>query len=61
MRGWGIKENNGGGEFNNYIRTFVNVTVYHQYNNNMSRRNISPFLKTPINCSVFMVCSQAKL
>jgi hypothetical protein len=32
--GGGIKENDGEGEFNYNIRTFVNVTMYHQYNNN---------------------------
>jgi hypothetical protein len=31
--GKGAKENDGGGEFNYDIRTFVNVTMYFQYNN----------------------------
>jgi hypothetical protein len=31
----GIKENNGRGELNYVVRTFVNVTMYSQYNNNM--------------------------
>jgi hypothetical protein len=40
MGGWKIKENYGGGEFN-YIyivkkkKTFVNITMYPQYNNNI--------------------------
>jgi hypothetical protein len=32
--GRGTKENDGGSEFNYDIRTFVNVTMYPQYNNN---------------------------
>jgi hypothetical protein len=32
MKSRGIK-NDGGGEFNYIIRTFVNVTMYPQYNN----------------------------
>jgi hypothetical protein len=37
MERGGIKENDGGGEFNydNIIRTFVYVTMPHQYNGNM--------------------------
>jgi hypothetical protein len=31
-RGGGIKENDRGGEFN-YVRTFVDVTMYPKYNN----------------------------
>jgi hypothetical protein len=27
----GLKENDGGGEFNCVVRTFVNVTIYPQY------------------------------
>jgi hypothetical protein len=30
----GMKENDGGGEFNYDLRTFVNVTIYLQYNKN---------------------------
>jgi hypothetical protein len=31
-----MKENDGGGEFNyDILRTFVNVTMYPQYNNNI--------------------------
>jgi hypothetical protein len=33
--GEGIKENDGGGEFNYDVRIFVNVTMYPQHNNNM--------------------------
>jgi hypothetical protein len=35
---WGrgrIKENDGGGEFNYIVRTFVNVAMYPHYNNNI--------------------------
>jgi hypothetical protein len=37
----GIKENNGGGEFNYDIllRTFVNVTMYPHHNNNNNNKN----------------------
>jgi hypothetical protein len=40
MGGGGIKENDGGSEFNWYIvRTFVNVTIYPQHNNTKKTRN----------------------
>jgi hypothetical protein len=37
-RGGGIKENDRGGEFNYNIRTFVNDTMYPQYNNNIIKK-----------------------
>jgi hypothetical protein len=33
----GVKENDGGGEFNCDGRTFVNATTYPQYNNNLKK------------------------
>jgi hypothetical protein len=36
MGGGGIKEN-GDGEFNYDIRSFVNVTMYHQYNKSKNK------------------------
>jgi hypothetical protein len=33
-----IKENDGGGEFNYDIRTFVNVSMYPQCNNNITKK-----------------------
>jgi hypothetical protein len=49
MEGEGIKENDGGwwGEFNydNIVRTFVNVTMYPQYNNNRRKIIINNILK----------------
>jgi hypothetical protein len=35
-----IKENDGGGEFNYDIRTFVNVTIYPQYNNSIIKNYV---------------------
>jgi hypothetical protein len=36
-RGW-IRENDGGGDFNYNIRTFVNVILYPQYINNGNKK-----------------------
>jgi hypothetical protein len=50
LQEWGrrIKESDGGGEFNYGIRTFVNVTMHPQYNNN--NKYINKKEKTNINC-----------
>jgi hypothetical protein len=37
-RGGGIKENDGRGEYNYIVRTFVNVTMYLQYSNNIIKK-----------------------
>jgi hypothetical protein len=36
--GGGIKENDGGDEFKYDIRTFINVIMYPQYNNNNNNK-----------------------
>jgi hypothetical protein len=40
-----IKENDGGSEFNCIVRTFVNVTMYPQYNNNAIKKRKNKRLK----------------
>jgi hypothetical protein len=50
-RGW-IKDNGGGSKFNFDIRTFVDITMYPQYNNKNKTKNkgpiLSPLYKGPI-------------
>jgi agmatine/peptidylarginine deiminase len=51
MEGGGVKENDGGGEFNYIIRTFVNVTRYPHYDNKKINKNLKKgkllFLNSP--------------
>jgi hypothetical protein len=46
MEGGGIKENDGGSEFNYAkVRTFVNVTMYPQFNNNIIKNPSAPQIR----------------